>query len=656
MSEQEVKTEDQAVQEESKAPAEQAAPVEETENPSMKDSSSEHVRPVQTKKKKKHHWVRWVVILAIIAALVAFFAVRSRQAQQALYTEDTVTKRDIQTYHSFTGTVEAINEQTIASEVTGVKIESVEVKKGDDVKAGDTIATLDTDSVEEQIKESEATLDKAKATAQDSIDQAKQQYDQLAENRSSGLNTTVQSAKQQLESAESQYNNLKYNIDNNLDSTLQQAQNGMNSAYTALLTAMNAYNNEVNLNNQQLSQQIMSAQQSVDQAYANVTSAQLSLSQAQQNRTHSEETFNENKNKASSSSSLSSLGGSYSDDTSSSTYDPTSYDQAVASAQNALNSAWQTYNNAVDSYKAAKIGEENSLTSLYDQMLQAQDSYLQAVDSYNATVNSLNQQLATYAKQVSDAQDSYNAAVNAVDQQLETYQSQIDSAKTNADQTTSELQLRDLKKSLGKYVITAPIDGTVTDLGIKAGEILGQSTTSPTIGTISDFSSVKVSVKIGEYDIQGCEVGSPVTVTIDALNDKAYDGTITYISRVATVENGVSYFESEVEFTPDSDVRSGMSCEVKLVTADEKDALSLSSKAIQTADDGTTYVQVYGDDGRTLINKDVTIGISDGTYTQILDGLSEGDKVYYINSATSLQDMMQQDEAVNDGGDTEGGQ
>lgn len=612
--------------------------------------STEHVRPVQKKKKKKHHVVRWIVIAGVIVCLVAFFMVRSRQAQQALYTEDTVTKREIETYHSFTGTVEAINEQTIASEVTGVKIESVDVKKGDDVKAGDTIATLDTDSVEEQIKESEATLDKAKATAQDSLDQAKQQYDQLSSNKSSGLNTTVQSAKQQLESAQSSYNNLKYNLDNNLDSTLQQAQNGMNSAYTALLSAMNAYNNEVNLNNEQLSQQVMTAQQSVDQAYSSVTAAQLSLSQAQENRTHSEETFNENK---SSSSSLSGLSGDSA--SSSSSYDPTSYDQAVASAQNSLNSAWQTYDNAVDSYKAAKIGEENSLTTLYDQMLQAQDTYLQAVDSYNATVNSSNQQLATYAKQVSDAKDSYNAAVNAVDQQLETYQSQIDSAKTNADQTTSELQLADLKKSLGKYVITAPIDGTVTDLGIKAGEILGQSTTSPTIGTISDFSSVKVSVRIGEYDIQGCEVGSPVTVTIDALDDRAYDGTITYISRVATVENGVSYFESEVEFTPDDDVRSGMSCEVKLVTADEKDALSLSSKAIQTADDGTTYVQVYGDDGRTMVRKNVTIGISDGTYTQILDGLSEGDKVYYVNSATTLQDMMQQDEAVDDS-DAEGGE
>lgn len=615
--------------------------METTEEPSSAEAASEetktaaapaeaedhvHVRPEKKKKKKKHHVVRWIVILAVIAGLVAFLMVRSRQAQASLYTEDTVTRRDIETYHSFTGTVEAMDEQTISSEVSGVKVETVEVEKGDDVKKGDVIATLDTDAVEEQIKESEATLNKAEATAQDSINEAQQQYDQLSENKSEGLVTSVQTAKQTLESAQQQYDNLEYNIENNLDTSLQSAQNNMNTAYTQLLSAMDAYNNEVNLNNEQLSSTILTAQQSVDSAYQQVTSAQLSLSQAQERKSDAEDNYDASLN-----------GGKE--------FDSMQYDQDIATAQNTLNSAWQSYDTAVDSYNAAKIGEENSLTSLYDAMLQAQDAYLQSVDSYNATVNSLNQQLATYAKQVQDAQDSYDAAVNAVDQQLETYETQIDSAVDAADQTTSELQIADLKDSLDKYVITAPIDGTVTALNIKEGDILGTTTTA-SIGTVSDFSSVKVEVKIGEYDIEGCEVGSPVTVTLDALDDREYEGEITYISRVATVENGVSYFESEVEFTPDEDVRSGMSCEVKLVTAQESGVLSVASDAVQTADDGTTYVQVYGDDGHTLEDRTVVIGISDGTYTEIKEGLSEGDKVYYIDSSMTVQEMMEESQST----------
>ncbi|MBR6850748.1 MAG: hypothetical protein IKM88_10970, partial [Lachnospiraceae bacterium] len=64
------------------------------------------------------------------------------------------------------------------------------------------------------------------------------------------------------------------------------------------------------------------------------------------------------------------------------------------------------------------------------------------------------------------------------------------------------------------------------------------------------------------------------------------------------------------------------------------------TKSIQTRDDGTAYVQMYAADGKGLEERDVTCGASDGTYTEILSGLSEGDVV--LQSSFNLADLQMQ--------------
>ena len=131
--------------------------------------------------------------------------------------------------------------------------------------------------------------------------------------------------------------------------------------------------------------------------------------------------------------------------------------------------------------------------------------------------------------------------------------------------------------------------------------------------------------------------GKDVTVTIDALN-KNYEGRIEKISRMATIMNGVSYFEAEVNFDADEDARSGMSAEVRMMTNNVSDAVTISSEAIQNADDGSSYVNLYDQEGN-MIQWPVTLGASDGTYTEIVNGLGEGETVYYTPSGSPFDRM-----------------
>ena len=469
------------------------------------------------------------------------------------------------------------------SAVSGVKVTEVPVEEGDYVKEGDVIAVLDSSGLDEQISEKKAAM--------------------AASANSSSI---------QIRSAQHSYNSLQSNVKDGLDSSLQGAQAGIDSAFSGLVSAQQAFNNEVNLNNRQLSATILGAIQNVDNAYNAVQRAALSTQQAKDAQAHAEQQAED-------------AGLPY--DKFSSSH---SSSQAIESSELSEDQAWDAYHQAVTSYEAAKINEENQLTQLFDSLITAQNSYLNAVDSYNA-------------------------AVRSTKQQLESYSLQVQQAQAGADDTVSRLQLDNLEDQRKDYTITAPISGQITKLSVKTGDITAVSNTT-SLATITNYDKMKVDIKVGEYDIVDLKSGDPVTIRIQALK-KDYTGKIAHIDREATVENGVSYFNAEVNFAPDENVRGGMSAEVKLTINNLHDVLSISNDAVQNADDGSSYVLVRSEDGKTYTRKNVTLGATDGSYTQVTDGLSDGDKVYYLPAkAPSLQEglYMSTDEGPADGTD-EGG-
>ena len=501
------------------------------------------------KKKKKKR--KWIILGIIAAAVVAGLVYRHFKAGKttATYTPETAQKRDIGTSYSYTGTIEAIDSQSVMSSVTGAEVIEVDVKEGDEVQKGDVIARLDTSDVDTQIAEKQATMNKTAAASSISIEEAQKNLNDLQQNLKDGLDSQVNSALQ-----------------------------GIDSATEQLVSAQNSYNYEVGLNNDQLSATILNAMNSLTNAYNSLESAALSVQQAYDSKETAEDEMDLTDSQK------------------------LQYDQAIDRAELEEDSARDSYEQAQTAYKVAKLSEENNLTQLFDQLISAQNSYLNAIDNYNTTIRS-------------------------IDQQIESYKLQIRSAQVNADQTTDNLQLADLQDSLDDYTITAPISGTVTSLDVSEGDILDMTST-PTLATITNYDKMKVSISVSEYDIANLKEGTAVTVTVDALN-KSYDGTVSSVDVIGTNSNSVAYYTVEVEFTPDADVMVGMTAEVNENVISAKDAVSVSSEAINTGADGNSFVYVQDADGN-YVQKTVTLGATDGSYTQITDGISDGDTVYIM--------------------------
>ena len=514
------------------------------------------------------------------------------------YTEEVVKKRDIISYRSFTGTIEPVTERNVLPDVTGAKIASVKVEEGDEVKAGDVLVELDPKQIQNQIDQLEATMSVAE--------------------KQSAL---------QVSAARQAYANEQINIANGQEPQILSAMQAVDGALAQLVSAQQQFNNEVTLNNRQLSAAILQAMSQVDSAYIGLQQAELSQSQAKQALTSAQSSQAGPSNagleqllaqaglSGNAIAGLGSVGGS----------DTTSAQNQVDAANLSVESAQTNYDNAVQMFEAAKLNEENQLTVLYDNLITAQTQYCNALDSYNTVVNSANQQLST---------------LNA----------QVRQAEAASDMSASEVQLAQLYDSLADCTVTAPIDGVVTTLTAQEGDM---AATGMALATITNFDRLKVEIKINEYDIAGAAVGEPVKITVDATGEQ-YDGTITKIARSATIAAGVSYFAGEVEFDGTDSTRTGMSVEAKMTISDREDVLSIPSAAIQTDSDGTAYVILKnGDDTKNGVKHAIGVGASDGTYTEITAGLSEGD-VIWTEPVNPYADMMNMSPAAGGAGGADG--
>lgn len=223
---------------------------------------------------------------------------------------------------------------------------------------------------------------------------------------------------------------------------------------------------------------------------------------------------------------------------------------------------------------------------------------------------------------------AYDAVELQLNQQLEAYEATINKLKDTLSLESAEKDLERLKETLKDYTITAPCSGTISSLSLDEGNMTGAGSV---VGTVSNIEKLEISIKVDEYSILNTRVGKEVDIYIDSV-DRSYKGEITYVANNATIEGGVSYFKATVEFDADEFVRGGMSVEVRLVKSQSLGAVSVSVDSVDYRNDNTAFVRIYGEDGH-LEERSVKLGISDGVHIEILEGLKDGDKIYYTPSS-----------------------
>jgi len=176
---------------------------------------------------------------------------------------------------------------------------------------------------------------------------------------------------------------------------------------------------------------------------------------------------------------------------------------------------------------------------------------------------------------------------------------QVESAEGRVGQ--AKAQLTRVNDVLSKTTYTAPFDGTVTNLPVHEGEtvVMGiQNSPGSTLMTVADMSIITAEVQVDETDIVNVKLDQPAEVTIDAIPNQTFKGTVTEIGDNAIIRStGVSTSQSTagtqeakdfkvvVTLTnPPANLRPGLSATAKITTGTAKDAVAIPIQALTMRD------------------------------------------------------------------------
>ncbi len=298
------------------------------------------------------------------------------------------------------------------------------------------------------------------------------------------------------------------------------------------------------------------------------------------------------------------------------------------------------YEANVNQNKADLLRSKSSVSS-------AQASYDKAKQDYDRVKGLFDKQLASESE------------VQAATANLNTSKASVESAQSQV--LASEAQMTQAMDNLHKTQIYAPIDGTISKLNKKLGEIaLGSQFSQDIIMVVANLSDMEARINIDENDVVAVNIGDTATIEVDALTESKLHGRVTEIANSATVK-GTGTQEEKTEFevkialdeTPIT-LRPGMSTTSDITTDVKKAVLNVPIQCVTVREPDRLIKKKDAEDGLAVAgdtnnpfkaNKDgvveivfviedgiavaraVKTGIQSESHIEILEGLREGDEV-----------------------------
>lgn len=278
--------------------------------------------------------------------------------------------------------------------------------------------------------------------------------------------------------------------------------------------------------------------------------------------------------------------------------------------------------------------------------------------------------------------DSRKAQYDSLEAGLREAQARLSQMKAQREQTAAQLAVSQRRVAqvratlnrfsdvLQKHNATTPIDGIVTNLPVRVGETVVpgiQNSSASLIMTIADMSLITAEVKVDETDIVNVKLGQAADVTIDAIPGKTFRGKVIEIGNTAILRStGLAASQSAVSSqeakdfkvvvaldNPPAEIRPGLSCTAKVITATRSKALSIPIQALTVRQRGDLEPESKAGNVQAAANVDpekqkkakeelqgvfvvkngvarfreVKTGITGATDIEVLEGLNEGEEI-----------------------------
>jgi RND family efflux transporter MFP subunit len=195
-----------------------------------------------------------------------------------------------------------------------------------------------------------------------------------------------------------------------------------------------------------------------------------------------------------------------------------------------------------------------------------------------------------------------------------------------AQEKLAEANLESARIQLSYTRITAPVSGVVASVATQEGETVAASFAAPTFVNIIDLDRLEVQAYVDETDIGRIQEGQAARFSVDSYPAEEFEGVVTAIYPKAVIQDNVVNYVVTVEITDRKDrtLRPEMTAAVTIVLEPRADVLAVPAVAVGR-DRAERFVTVM--ENGMPVRRTVRVGWTQGGWTEITDGLAEGERV-----------------------------
>jgi len=346
------------------------------------------------------------------------------------------------------------------------------------------------------------------------------------------------------------------------------------------------------------------------------------------------------------------------------------------------------------------ILEDSGLTLSRDVALEVAEKQLQ-VEQKQLALEDAQLAVEDAQKDVADAKYALeDARLDVEDAKHDVEDAQLDVEDASKALVNAQEKLEEANSK--SPLIVAPFDGFITKVNVEGGDEVMTGTVAV---QLADPDKFEAEIMVSEMDILQVKEGGEAWVQVDAMSGLTLPAEVTHISPTATIQSGVVNYRVKVEVASleemvqerqtaqqeamqkveqgelperlqqaieegqitqeqaeemmkqmqqgqgrqqgqsptiipeDFQLREGLTVTVTILVEEAADVLLVPNAAI-TTQAGKSYVQVVSPDGTTE-EREIQTGISDWQFTEVTEGLSEGEQIIVPEGTTATAPTQQ---------------
>ncbi len=201
--------------------------------------------------------------------------------------------------------------------------------------------------------------------------------------------------------------------------------------------------------------------------------------------------------------------------------------------------------------------------------------------------------------------------------------------------------------NIAQTQVRATVSGMVLDVPVKAGNQVIEANNfneGTSIASLADVKKMIFEGKVDESEVGKIKEGLPLEITVGAIENVKFDAVLDYIAPKGIAENGAIQFEIKgtLKSIDSTFIRAGLSANASIILDKVENVLAIKEALVQY-DPNTKkpFVEVMVGDQK-FERRDLELGISDGIFVQVKNGISKSDKIKVWNQVQGIPDYAQQ--------------